>query len=122
MGTDELHPEFGSILDGGRLPNGTPVKSLFGTNDWAYIAMVVESEIRRIAENLQNRQAASIKQDGYTYGKTTLTPGETLESITDISMIQDQNRLKVSVILRTANGQQATLELPINSGNLITTR
>lgn len=114
-GHDDMHPLFGSMIDGGRNEAGIEVSSIIGTNDWERIAMRVEGEIRRIGAEHQQRQIERAKQDRYRYGESTLENSELLLSVQDVDMIQVQDTLLVKVILETGSGTQTNITIPISN-------
>lgn len=110
MGTDDMHPAFGSLINGGVTPDGTRVSGalgLFGTQ----AAQQVQAEIQRICANYQSQQLARAKDDRTTYNRVSLTPGEVLLSITDIQLKQNQDSLDVLVKLSTATGEDVSIAL-----------
>jgi hypothetical protein len=120
-GFDDLHPTFGSLIDGGRDDYGNQVAPFIGTSDWDLAILRVESEIRRICADHQRKQTERSKNDRYRYGESTLTPDEMLMGIDTINMYQAQDKLLVNVKLSTAAGQGFSIDLPIaESGVLIT--
>lgn len=121
QGTDDLHPDFGSLIDGGRDSNGNLVNSIIGGQNWNYMALIVESEIRRIASELQDRQVARAQQDRYTYGKATQTSGEVLKQISSVNMVQVQDSLVVQVGLITGSGEDIVLDIPVTNQSIIST-
>src|SRR4051812_21440558 len=84
MGTDPMHRWYGSLLDGGVKEDGTIVTSLISTTDWLLAQLEIETDIRRIANLYQRMQVARAKRDRDRYGKSTLTKGELLFSISGI--------------------------------------
>src|SRR4051812_37950439 len=68
MGTDELHPWYGSLLDGGMDAEGVVSPGYIGETDWELGALNVQAEIRRIAKQYQDAQAARLENDRLTYG------------------------------------------------------
>ena len=118
MGTDEDHPWFGSLIDGGRL-NGVEQESLIATTDWNVAVLQVESEIRRIADQYQKQQIARVEQDRTVYGKPTLTPGELLMGISNIQFFQAQDNLLCRVTLITGADTEIPINVPLGSNALI---
>lgn len=113
MGTDTLHPGYGSLFDGGTKPNGQEVDSLIGSNEFQFTATLIESDIRRIVQEYQARQLERAKSDRLRYNKTTLTGGELLISLNDIQMFQDQDTLRVTLSITTGSGRSVTVDVPI---------
>lgn len=113
-GTDDAHPKYGSLIDGGRDDKGNEVRSLIGESDWDLIALRIESEIRRIGSDHQQRQIERAKRDRFTYGQSTLVNDELLADIEHIDMFQAQDRLLVSVTVKTGQNQTFTIDVPIS--------
>lgn len=113
MGTDDMHPTFGSLLNGGRLEDGTVVPGSIGDINDSFTQLEVESEIRRIVIDFQGRQLRRAKDDRTVFGKTTLTRGEILLSVVDIDMQQTGDILNITIILQTAKGSTIELGLEV---------
>src|SRR6476661_2816084 len=60
-GFDDLHPTFGSLIDGGQDEFGNQVAPLIGSTNWELAVLRIESEIRRIAADHQRRQLERAK-------------------------------------------------------------
>lgn len=112
-GWDDLHPTYGSLLDGGRDDMGVEVDSIIGTSNWERIALRVEGEIRRICGLQQQAQLARAKADRYTYGESTLAPSELLVRVSNVQMFQAQDNLLVQVTLETGTGDVAQIDIPL---------
>ena len=121
MGTDDMHPSYGSLIDGGRRPDGTQAPSMLGSMNWNSVALQIRAEIRRIATEHRNRQLARARTDQNTYGKPTLDSGELLINITNITMQQVQDTMIVHVELEVGDGTNRVLNIPISSQSVITT-
>lgn len=119
-GFDDMHPEFGSLLDGGLDQYGNYVNSTIGETNWSFIAMTVEGEIRRVAKEHQVKQLQRSKNDRLTLGRSTLDPGELLLEIQSIRMVQAQDSLSVNVTLITGSDQEISLDIPITNQPIIT--
>jgi hypothetical protein len=115
QGTDDAHLNYGSVIDGGRRPDGTEVHSLLGSVNWERVAMELESEIRRIGNDYQKNQLIRAQSDRLTYGSSTLSNHEILYSITNIDMIQAQDALLCNITLQTGSGEEKTILLPISA-------
>lgn len=113
IGTDDAHPSFGSLLDGGRLSDGTAVAGIIGQPNTELAQLEVESEIRRLATEYQNRQLARAKDDRITYGKTSLTRSEVLLGIREIDLEQDLDSLNLTVHLETAAKSTIALDIAL---------
>lgn len=118
MGTDEDHPWFGSLIDGGRL-NGVDQPSIIATDDWNVAVLAVEGEIRRIVDDYQKRQIVRTERDRTTYGKPTLTPGELLMGLGDIKFYQAQDNLLCRVTLITGADGEIVVNVPLGTNTLI---
>lgn len=118
MGTDEDHPWFGSLIDGGRL-NGREQESLIATTDWNVAVLAVESEIRRIVDLYQKQQIVRSERDRSTYGKPTLTPGELLMGVQGIQFFQAQDNLLCRVTLLTGADSEIPINVPLGTNTLI---
>lgn len=115
MGTDNLHPEYGSLIDGGRTPDGVSVGSVIGDEDTEMVALKIETELTRVARQLQNQQLARAKADKMTYGKATLSPQEVLMELQGIDFFMSEDRLSVLVHLTTATGVEFDVTIPIDT-------
>jgi hypothetical protein len=108
LGFDELHPEFGSTLEDNLINPDIP--GIFGEKDFSRIATVVNAELVRICQNYQAQQIARNESDASRFGRFTLTPGEILLRIVDLSFVQAQDHLICTLTLEIGND---TLELNI---------
>jgi hypothetical protein len=116
FGTDEFHPEHGSVIDGGVRSDGTEVPSLIGMTDVNLVTLNIESEIRRIEYNIQARQKERLENDNYVYGRTTLRKDEVLASISNIRFEQVGDSLFVTLTVKPLSGRPEILTLPIVTG------
>lgn len=114
MGTDNLHPEYGSLIDGGINAEGKVVEGVIGRTDPHEVAMLIESEVSRIARYMQRTQLARAKSDKMTYGRATLVPQEVLLSLNGIDFLQREDLLRVTIHLTAANDQTFEIGLDIN--------
>lgn len=113
MGEDSLHPEFGTVFDGGTTPDGRSVKSMMGNPDRRYVALAVESEIRRVLDEHQKKQLARAQSDRFSYNKTTLTSGEILYTIGEIDLRMIGDTLFARVNISVGNNQNISFDAPI---------
>lgn len=120
MGTDDLHPEFGSLIDGGTKPDGTEAESVIGTTDFRQAFLVIENEIRRIAKDYQEKQLARARSDKFNYNKTTFSAGEILLGIASIDAVQNADTMNINVVLKSANNADAVLSIPIPNTLIVT--
>ena len=115
-GNDDMHPLFGSTIDGGRDENGREVQGIVGTSDWEYAALVVQSEIQRIAGEYQRRQLVRAQEDRQRFGESTLSNSELLVSLLRVNYMQANDTLLVDVMLETGRGDQITVTVPVSGG------
>lgn len=113
MGDDDMHPTYGSLIDGGVTPAGQEVPSVIGTLNVQQAAATIQSEIQRIASAYQAQQLNRAKADQTTYNRVSLTPAEVLLSISNIQMTQQTDTILVTITLATAAGEDITVALPI---------
>jgi len=105
MGTDELHPEFGSLIEGGIDPNGNVQPSLIGGPNDQTSATFIQAEIQRICTNHQRRQIQRNQNDLAVYGTSTLTASEILLEVSNIDLQPIETALMVGITLSVGNGQ-----------------
>jgi hypothetical protein len=113
MGENDLHPTFGSLLDGGVMPDGQLKQSLIGMNDQNLAASLIQIEIQRILSNYQDAQLARAKQDKIHYGKATLTKKEVLFAINSIQVTANMDNLYVLISLTTGTSGAKILEMTL---------
>lgn len=103
MGTDPMHPDYGSLLDGGRLPGGQVVDSMIGKN--ATTVFRIEEEIGRMVRSIMDRQELRIASDIQNFGRSTLSGSETILGISSIQSKQVGTTLvvRVEVIMQDKN-------------------
>jgi hypothetical protein len=118
MGTDEDHPWFGSLIDGGRL-NGVEQPSIIATDNWSVAVLAVESEIRRLVDQYRKQQIARVERDRNAYGRTTLTPSELLMGVSNIQFFQAQDNLLCRVTLVTGADAQLTVNVPLGTNTIL---
>lgn len=114
-GFDDLHPSFGSLIDGGLDESGNQIASIIGISDWQLAATRIDTEIRRVCSDQQRRQIERGKSDRYTYGESTLTNDELLYEVNDIQMTQAQDKMLVNVNITTGQGQNLDITVPFSN-------
>jgi hypothetical protein len=121
-GNDNLHPEFGSLIDGGIDENGNIAPSIVGESNWDLIALRIQSEIHSVAKAHQQRQLQRAAQDRSVYGDSTLSANEILLSVTNIEMFHAQDTLLVRIHLSTGTSQVIKIDVPVaaNSSSIVT--
>jgi hypothetical protein len=104
MGTDPLHPSFGSVIDGGVDTNGNYIQGVIGQINDSATGTAVGNEVSRICENYQTQQIARNQADVATYAKSTLTADEALLAVLNIQVEQIQDQALVTATLQTGAG------------------
>lgn len=113
QGTDPLHPEFGSTLDGG-VSRGVILDSMIGSSITAEVMLRIEAEIRRVLAEYQGQQAERLKNDLLAYGgRHTFDNGELLRSINSVAVRQIGDVVVARVSLTTMSGQTLSLTQPL---------
>ncbi len=107
LGFEELHPNFGSILEEDLI---NPEVTIFGSTDFNHAAAIVRSELVRICQNYQAQQIARNENDGIKFGKPTLTPGEILLKVLAINFQQSEDHLLCNLVLEIGND---TIEISV---------
>jgi phage baseplate assembly protein W len=116
VGTDPLHLDFGSNLDGGMSPTGQIIPSMIGSTNSADVALQVESEIRRVVYAYQQQQAARLVQDQQDFaGKNTFSPGEILYSLDTVTTTIIGDVLLVSLAITASDGQSLQFNIPVST-------
>lgn len=113
IGTDDLHPRYGSTLNGGTLPDGREAPGIIGESDLSFAELEIESEMRRMVRLYQADQLQRAQSDQTIYGKTTLSRGEVLVSLDAINIVQDQDTLHITLGVKTANNTGVGVDLAL---------
>lgn len=113
MGTDLDHPWYGSLLDGGTKPTGQQVESVIAGTDWPTIQIRLEADLRRIAAQYQNMQLDRAKRDRARYNRSTLTLGEVLAAITEITFSQQADALYVTIFIESGREISTAVDLQL---------
>ena len=71
LGFEELHPEFGSILEDDLI---NPEIQIIGSKDFQHAAALVRSELIRLCQNYQAQQIARNENDAIKFGKPDTHP------------------------------------------------
>lgn len=110
MGNDPMHPEYGSVLDGGVMPDGRLVESEFGNIIDSGTVFRVETEVRRVVQEYIKRQQDKLSYETQKLGgKHTFAANELISSIRNIESKQIYDTLLVKVSLLMGNGQVVEL-------------
>lgn len=113
-GTDPLHSDYGSTLDGGTLPDGSTVVSNIGQNITRNRLLDVESELRRVLFAYQQQQLERLRREHIQLrGKNTFAPGEILFAVDRVEVQQIGDTVLAQIIARTESGQAITFAQPV---------
>lgn len=111
IGSDPMHPQYGSLLDGGRLPNGDVADSFIGQTSLSI--MDIKEEIARNVQSYIDAQHKRIDSDVQTFGRTTLQDSEIVEAITSIDDKMYGDKLIVQVRLLMRSSGTITITQPV---------
>jgi phage baseplate assembly protein W len=114
MGTDPMHPTYGSIIDGSVDANGNYQPGLIGQVNDRTTATQVGAEVQRICMNYQQSQVARNQADINVYGKSTLTADEALLTVLGVQVQQVEDQALVTATLQTGAGG-LPLNVPLTS-------
>lgn len=114
MGSDDLHPEFGSLIDGGVTPDGIIYESIVSDEDMEMAQLRIHSELQRVIQDYQNRQLDRARADKMRYNKQSLTEREIIRNIESINFVQNLDQLIVQVKVSTLGNSVETIDLTIN--------
>lgn len=106
MGTDSMHPGFGSLIGGGIDVNGTYEQGVIGTPNDTHAGNFVIAETNRICTQYQRQQQARYRSDVATYGKSTLSASEALLGVQSVTAHASRDHLNVEATLQTGSGDQ----------------
>lgn len=113
-GTDPLHPDFGAVLDGGLLPDGSIADSLIGTQLTNEALVLIESEVRRVLASYQQQQLDRLTRENTLYGgKNTFSAGEVLVGVTGVTLQQVSDTVLVTVSIQTGDGDSISFTQPL---------
>lgn len=114
-GTDPMHPEYGSTLDGEMLPDGNFQDSFIGTTIDAFQILNIEAELRRVLAAYQQQQLERLRFETQAYnGKHTFAPGEIVSSIDDVVVQQFGDILVAKISITVSNGQSFVFAQPVS--------
>lgn len=116
IGHDPMHPDFGSALDGGVLPDGTVIETNIGNIITKNALLNIETEIRRILTNYQRLQLSRIRSEQSIYsGRDYFDTGEILYAVDGVQATQFGSTVVVRVSIRTASGRSINFATPIGN-------
>lgn len=104
MGNDEMHPSFGSIIDGGTDTEGVFHQGVVGERNDDQAALTVSMELQRIIKAYQRQQLARYQNDLVLYGSSTLTADEALLALSNLDIQQVMDQMLVNATLQTGMG------------------
>jgi hypothetical protein len=116
MGTDDVHPSYGAILNGGTLSDGTTAPGFIGLVNDDFTQLQIESELQRIVSSYQGLQLSRARDDRLVYGKTTLTRNEILMSA-NFDFAASLDTLTITLSLTTAANTTVDFTLDIAEGS-----
>jgi hypothetical protein len=116
MGTDQMYPSFGSLIDGGIDTNGDVISGVIGTPNDSVAAALVNGEVQRICDAYQSQQQARYSADVQTYGKPTITASEALLSVDGVVATQTTDVMSINATLSTGVGN-LSVTLPVSTSN-----
>lgn len=115
-GTDPIHPDYGALLDGGLLPDGTEADSIIGNELNAETLILIESEVRRVLGAYQQQQLDRLTAESALYGgKNTFSAGEILVAVQNVALQQASDTVLVTVTIQTGDGDQLTFSQPLGT-------
>lgn len=116
VGSNPLHLDYGSSLDGGMSTDGAFVPSMIGSLNGSDVALQVEAELRRVVYAYQQQQGARLLADQQAYGgKNTFAPGEILYSLDNVTVNQVGDVLVAGLSITASDGQSLQLNLPVST-------
>lgn len=116
IGSNPLHLDYGSSLDGGPGTDGTPIMSLLGNVIDANLILQVEAEIRRVLAAYQQQQVQRLLQDQQNLsGKNTFSQGELLQQVDSVNVSQVGDVLVANVQITTMDGTTIATALPVTT-------
>lgn len=114
-GTDPLHPEYGSLLNGGIDEIGRTQPGVIGTTISSETMLGIESEIRRVVNQHMIDQQSQLFDEVNSYnGQTTLSNDEIIAAIDGIDATSIGDVVVVSVKLRTADNTILEIVRPVS--------
>lgn len=106
-GTDPMHPDYGSVLDGGLNADGTQADSYIGGLITSESLIEIEAEVRRVLAAYQQQQLDRLTRENALFGgKNTFSAGEILAAVMDVNMQQINDTVLATCVIQTANGDQ----------------
>lgn len=114
-GTDPVHPDYGSILNGGTMPDGSEAPSSIGQLMTPENLINVEGEIRRILHAYQVQQLDRLNRENMIYqGRNTFSAGEILLRVDDVQVNQEGDTAFCHITITTASGDAISFTQPLS--------
>lgn len=114
-GTDPIHPDYGALLDGGTMPDGTDADPIIGDLITSATLVLIESEIRRVLAAYQQQQLDRLNREIVQYGgKNTFSMGEVLVAVTAVTCTQVSDTVLVTVSIQAGDGSSLTFSQPLS--------
>lgn len=113
MGTDDMHPGFGSLIDGGTTLNGVYNPGVIGVVNDDTAATFVRSEMVRICNEYQAGQLDRARNDQAIYGKATLDRNEVLLRLDSVEIQQTVDSMTVRLTITTGSNIQTTVDITV---------
>ena len=111
-GSDPLHLDYGSTLDGGTV-GGTVVQSNIGTMIDKTRLLALESEVRRVIYAYQQQQMDRLYTDQQALdGKNTFSPGEILYDLQNVQVSQIGDVVVLAVSIQASDGSILNVTTP----------
>ena len=113
-GTDPMHPDYGSTLDGGIGSDGTVVDTFIGGTITGESVANIEAEVIRVLQAYQRQQINAIDQQQQNFGgKTYFSNKEILYKLNGVESRQIDDTIVVKVSITTAAGQILDIVQPV---------
>ena len=116
-GSDPLHPDFGSLLNGGIDEIGRTQPGVIGSTINNEVLLGIESEIRRVINlKIVDQQSQLFTETNVFGGMSTFLPDELIQTIASLDTTTVGDVAVVSVTLAMADNATLQIVAPISSG------
>jgi hypothetical protein len=116
QGTDPVHPDYGSNLDGGTNPDGSLIETHIGSVIDRERLLDIESELRRILASYQQQQLARLQFETVQFGgKNTFSQAEILASVNEVAVEQFGDVILARISVTAQDGSSITFVQPVSS-------
>jgi phage baseplate assembly protein W len=114
-GSDPLHLDYGSTLDGGTV-DGATVESSIGSIIDPTRLLALESEVRRVLYAYQQQQMDRLYADQQQLGgKNTFSVGEILYDVENVQLSQIGDVVVIAVSIRASDGTLLNVTTPVGA-------